>query len=85
MLTVMIKYLRDEYRRPKAVFVAIAPGCVGYALCHKHDHFNKKKGRDIAYRRAVAAMQDYRQFDVPESIQPLYDRMIQLSNFIFSN
>lgn len=49
---VLIKYVRDENRKPIGVVVAVDSNMVGWSKCCKGDKWNKDLGKAIAINRA---------------------------------
>lgn len=48
----LVKHLRDEFRRPFATIVALDTNRIGVAICSPKDHFDKRVGTLIARGRA---------------------------------
>ena len=48
----LVKHLRDGYRKPYATLVALSPSQIGLAICCPKDKFSKEMGRRIAEGRA---------------------------------
>lgn len=49
---IVIKYVRDNNRKPIGVVVAIDSNKIGWSMCHKDDRWNKDMGKTIAINRA---------------------------------
>ena len=49
----LVKYVRDEKRKPVGVVVATGKYKVGWSLCSKEDKWDKKVGMTMAVGRAV--------------------------------
>jgi hypothetical protein len=54
----LVKYLRDENRKPYGCIVAVGPGMVGYSVCNPKDTFNKELGCMIAAGRTMTIGND---------------------------
>jgi len=52
----LIKHIRDDFRRPFATVVAIARDQVGLTICHSKEHYVKKDGVERATVRATSAV-----------------------------
>ena len=48
----LVKYIRDNAKRPIGCVVAVAPDAVGWSVCHPNDPFNKQRAMEIARGRA---------------------------------
>lgn len=50
----LIKYIRNKDRQPRAVVVATGPNQVGWSMCNVKagDRFSKQRGKDIAIGRS---------------------------------
>ena len=71
----LIKYVRDNKRRPIGVVVAVGATKVGWSKCHRADDWDKKMGLKIAIGRA------YHPKDIPAPycMRPEVDQMEQRS------
>ena len=69
---------------PRGVMMALENGIIGWSLCNKLDTFNREKGLDIAYRRALKSMEDP-EYDlkVPQSLQNLAEEMLCRSSIYY--
>lgn len=86
MKSQMIKqYVRNKKGVPIGVLVAVQSEdksvvSVGYSLCHKHDHFEKKKGTMIAVNRALSN----KIMNVPETLEKSMKKFIKrASNYYY--
>lgn len=48
----LIKHLRDDFRRPFGTIVAVGPKAIGVSICSTKDHFDKRLGIQVAEGRA---------------------------------
>lgn len=84
---VLVKYLRYEKGRnagmPYAVIVAVERNKIGWAMCHKEDRFNKKKGKFIAIRRSFEGLTDETMAKVPHTIREEFFKMKSRSETYF--
>lgn len=48
----LVKYIRDNAKRPIGCVVAVAPDAVGWSVCHPNDEFDKRRAVEIARGRA---------------------------------
>ena len=48
----LVKHLRDDFKDPFATIVALDRDRIGLSICCPRDHFNKKRGVEIAKGRA---------------------------------
>ena len=48
----LVRYLRDQNKRPYGCIVAVSPNHIGWALCCPKDRFSKHLGKTIALGRA---------------------------------
>jgi hypothetical protein len=49
----LIKHLRDDFHQPYATVVSVNENQIGIAICSPKDSFNRKRGRNIAFNRAL--------------------------------
>ena len=73
----MVRHIRDFVtRKPIGTMVAVDFGkeigtIVGFCFCNPKDHFNKKKGIEIAYGRAVKGSEVYKKVPKRDITVPL--------------
>lgn len=69
---------------PKGVMMALENGIIGWSLCSKLDTFDRDKGLNIAFRRALKSMEDP-EYDlkVPQSLQNLAEEMLRRSSVYY--
>jgi len=53
----LIRYIRDDNKRPYGVVVGLPNGNVGLSLCNKVDKWNKDYGKELAIGRAYLSKQ----------------------------
>lgn len=79
---VLVKYVRDENRKPVGVVVAVDSNMVGWSKCHKGDKWNKDLGKAIALNRAwkchsLAANIEAAPFGFAETLKEMHKRAEQ--------
>ena len=66
---IVIRYIRDEQKRPYGVIVGMPNGDLGCSLCNKGDKWDRDYGKELAIGRAVlnkrTKVGEYRK-DLPE-------------------
>lgn len=69
---------------PRGVLMALENGIIGWSLCSKLDTFDRDKGLNIAFRRALKSMEDP-EYDlkVPQSLQNLAEEMLYRSSIYY--
>ena len=80
----VVWYIRDFFtNKPIGVFVGVEFGddiLIGWSFCNDKDHFNKKRGKEIAYNRALLGSQPSipkKYFYVPEAPKIIVERNLQ--------
>ena len=79
----------NQSKKPYGIVIATGPSIIGWALCDKHDKFNKKEALKIALIRADMVsnfeflasdlLEDFYQNAIPFSLSELAERMNERS------
>ena len=86
---IIFQYKRNAKNQLQGVVLAIGPEIMGWALCSKHDIFNKETGVRIALRRALKSATLSRADKIkyyttcPNSLQELFVKGLDRSVFYF--